>query len=250
MVMNTKLLFLIIILGLFSCKKANERSCFKGKGEETTMEVSFDKNVDSLILYDDLFYTLVQGKQSKVVLSGGENLLPYIDVVSESGKLTLRNNNKCNFLRSFKNKIHALIYVDSVRSIHYEGTTELKSQDTLFSNELRLTIKDGAGDVDLTLKNAYTSAVITHGFGNFILRGETTNAFLNCNTNSYCDSRSFKVAHNLYVNSNTVANMLINANANYLETIIKQKGNIEYIGTPIAKYVNRTGKGRLIDLNN
>jgi hypothetical protein len=250
MVMNTKILFLILTLGLLSCKKAHERSCFKGKGEESSLEVAFDNNIDSLILYDDIFYTLVQGKESKVTLSGGENLLEHIEIVSDNGTLTIRNKNKCNFLRSFKNKIHALIYVDSIGSIHYEGTSELRSQDTLFSNELRLSITDGAGDVELTLKNAYTSAIITHGFGNFTLHGETSSAFLNCSTNSYCDTRSFKVNQSLIVNSNTVANMLINVNSSYLEAVIHQNGDVKYIGTPLSKVVKRLGKGRLVDLNN
>lgn len=250
MVMKTKLLLLVLIAGLFSCKKAHERACFKGKGEEKTMDVSFDNDIDSLVLYDDLFYTLVQGKESKIVLSGGENLLSHIEVVSENRMLSIRNNNKCNFLRSFKNKIHATIYVDSIRSIYYEGSSELKSEGTLSSNELRLSITNGAGNVELTLKNGYTSAVVTHGFGNFILHGQTSDAFLNCNTNSYCDTRTFKVTNSLIVNSNTVSNMLINANTNRLETAIQQSGNVEYIGNPVTKTLIRSGKGQLIDLNN
>src|SRR5690554_2283326 len=191
MVINIKIILLLSVLFLFSCKKAHERVCFKSKGEEAALDVSFDKDIDSLFLYDDLFYTLIQGEESKITLTGGENLLEHIEVISENRKLTVLNKNKCNFLRSFKNKIHAIIYVDSVRSIHYEGSGQLHSQDTLFSNELRLSITDGAGDVNLTLKNGYTSAVITHGFGNFTLKGKTTYAFLHCNTNSYCDTRNF-----------------------------------------------------------
>lgn len=250
MVMDIKIVFLVLVIGLFSCRKASERACFKGKGEEASLEVPFVGDVDSLLLYDDLFYTLIQGKQSKVVLSGGENLLGHIEIFSENGKLTIKNKNKCNFLRSFKNKISALIYVDSVRSIHYEGSSELKSEDTLHSQELRLSITDGAGDVELTLKNGYTSAVITHGFGNFKLFGETNSAFLNCSTNSYCDTRSFVAKNWLTVNSNTVSSMLINGNTANLDVIIREKGDVKYIGTPLSKTIKRSGKGRLIDLNN
>jgi len=248
--MNIKILFLVLTIGLFSCKKAHERACFKGKGEESTLDVQISKGIDSLMLYDDLYYTLIQGKESKVILSGGENLLEHVEILTENGKLSIRNKNKCNFLRSFKNKIHVLIYVDSIRSIYYEGSSELKSQDTLFSNELRLTITDGAGNVELTLKNGYTSAMVTHGFGNFTLHGETTSAYLSCSTNSYCDTRYFNVTQSLFVNSNTVANMLINGNTSSLEAVINQTGDVKYIGTPLSKTVKSFGKGKLIDLNN
>lgn len=241
---------LVLIIALSSCKKASERSCFKSKGEDGTLELLVDQKIDSLKLYDDLYYTLVQSAESKVVLSGGENLLPHVEIVADNGNLFIRNKNKCNFLRSFKNKIHAFVYVDTIRAIHYEGSSELKSQDTLRSDELRLTITDGAGDVDLTLKNSYTSAVVTHGFGNFTLRGKTYSTFLNCNTNSYCDTRELISANWLIVNSNTVSNMLINANTNNLQAVIRQKGDIKYVGIPGTKTLERTGKGELIDLNN
>ncbi|HLV42167.1 MAG TPA: DUF2807 domain-containing protein [Brumimicrobium sp.] len=248
--MKIKTILLILILGLFACKKKEERVCFKNKGEETTMDVSIDYKVDSLALYDDLFYTLIQGQESKIVLSGGENLLPHVKIDFEDGKLTVRNGNKCNFLRSFKNKIHVKIYVDSIENIYYEGSRQLISKDTLISNELRLVITDGAGDVDLTLRNGYTSAVVTHGFGNFTLRGDVLNAFLNCSTNSYCDTRLLHVTNTLIVNSNTVGHMLVNANTNYFNAKIRQKGDVKYIGTPVSKTVERTGNGELIDLNN
>ncbi len=249
--MKINLLFFIFLLVIVSsCKKAEDRSCFKSKGKEISREISVDQDIDSLKLYDNLFYTLIQGDEAKIVLSGGENLLSHIEILADDGTLSIRNNNKCNFLRSYKNKIHALIYVDSIRFIYYEGAKELKSEGTLSSNELRLVITDGAGDVDLTLKNGYTSAVVTHGFGNFTLRGETLTAFLSCNTNSYCDTRSFITTGALFVNSNTVGNMRINANTDYLEATIQQRGNVEYIGDPNTKIVKGEGKGKLIDLNN
>lgn len=238
------------LLLLFSCKKAEDRSCFKSNGEEGERIVSTDMDIDTLYLYDDLYYTLEQGPELKVVLTGGENLLSHIDVDFQNGRLTVRNNNKCNFLRSYKNKIYAKIYVDSISYIHYEGSKELKSVDTLYSNELRLMIRDGAGSTDLTLKNGYTSATVTHGYGDFTLRGNTLFGHLHCNTNSFCDTRSFKVDKKLFVRSNTVGKMLVNANTAYFNATINQSGNIEYIGVPVSKWLQVYGNGQLVNLNN
>lgn len=248
--MKSKILFLILMIGLFSCKKAQERSCFKGKGEEITTEVVIDTNIDSLILHDDIYYTLIPGKKSKVVLTGGENLLSFIDIYVEDGKLTIQNKNKCKFLRSLKNKIYASIYVDSITYIEYYGSRGLQNKDTLHSGELRLVITDGAGEVDLTLKNGYTSATVTYGVGNFILHGQTSIAYFNCSGNSYCDTRDFKIIQEVSVNSNTQANMLVNAGNTHLIAVIRQDGNIEYVGNPNDKILNRKGKGELIHLGN
>ncbi len=245
-----KYLIIFSVLFLFSCKKAENRACLKGAGEESERIVSTDKKIDSLYLFDNLYYTLVQGNETKVELSGGENLLLHIDVEFSNGKLTILDKNKCNFLRSYKNKIRAKIYVDSIRYIQYEGGKELKSLDTLRSNELRLMIRDGAGSTDLTLLNGYTSATVTNGFGDFILRGKVNSAHLHCSTNSFCDTRSLKVLNNLIVKSNTVGKMLVNASGTKLSAIIYQKGNIEYIGIPSTISLETYGEGKLVDLNN
>lgn len=248
--MKNTILFLILVIGLFSCKKANERACFKVKGDIITTQVPIYGNIDSLFLHDDLYYTLIPGKESKVVLTGGENLLPFIEVSSDDGKLTIRNKNKCKFLRYLKNKIYASIYVDSITYIEYLGSRGLQNEDTLYSSELRLFITDGAGEVNLTLKNGYTSAIVTYGVGNFILHGQTSIAYFSCRSNSFCDARDFKSTQSLTVNSNTQADMLINAENTHLEATIQQKGNIKYIGSPIDKSVTQEGEGKLIYLGN
>src|SRR5690554_8143103 len=85
MVMKNIFTLLVLIIALSSCKKASERSCFKSKGEDGTLELLVDQKIDSLKLYDDLYYTLVQSAESKVVLSGGENLLPHVEIVADNG---------------------------------------------------------------------------------------------------------------------------------------------------------------------
>lgn len=244
--------YLIIagILLCFSCKKAEDRVCFKKAGSEDLRVVATDMDIDTLYLYDGLHYSLVQGSETRVELKGGENLLSHIEVTFNNGRLTVSDENKCNFLRSYKNKIHAKIIVDTVSYIYYEGSEELKSIDTLYSNELRLIIRDGAGSTDLTLSNGYTSATVSHGFGDFTLRGKTTFAYLHCNSNSYCDTRSFRASNWLKIKSNTVGKMLVNANTNHLSAVVCTSGDVGYVGTPENITLKRYGKGELLNLNN
>lgn len=244
------LIIALIGLSFFSCKKAENRKCFKGSGEDAEQVIVTDKNIDTLYLYDDIYYTLEQGEETKVVLTGGENLLSHIQVEFNNGRLTVENQNKCKFLRSYKEQIRAKIYVDSITYIHYEGSKELMSKDTLRSNELRIIITDGAGSTDLTLVNGYTSATVTHGFGDFTLRGKTISAYLHCNTNSFCDTRSFDIQNFLIVYSNTVGNMKVNASTNHFAATINQSGNIEYTGTPLVETLIFKGSGKVISLNN
>lgn len=203
---------------------------------------------DSLRLYDNLKYVLIQDSIFKVKVEGGENVIQHVKIENENNTLTVKNENKCNFLRSFDEKMTVYIHCLDVNFIHFEGSDQMKSQDTLFSSELRLLIRDGAGEVDLTVNNGFMSAVVTHGWGNFILRGKTLDAFLNCNTNSYCDTRELEVVNTLNVNSNTQGDMIVNANVDDFHCVLHQKGNVYYEGNPLTTSFEYFGEGEVLYL--
>lgn len=243
------LVITILLLFSLSCKKAEDRSCFKSIGEKSSLDTSMQA-YDTLKLYDDINYVIVPDTAFKVEVEGGENLIKHIKMVNENNTLSITNENKCNFLRKLNEKVTVFIHGSHINYIYYEGSESLTSIDTLFSNELRLFIRDGVGDVDLTIENGYTSAVISHGWGNFTLRGKTLSAFLNCSTNSTCDTRELKINNELKVSSNTQGDMYVNADVEFFHCIIHQKGNIFYEGTPTQTSFEYYHEGDIIDLNN
>ena len=243
-------LILCLVVFAFSCKKAEDRICFKSIGKEKSIETIVD-SYDTLRLYDDIKYQLIPDTIFKVEVIGGENLIKHIDVQHANNTLTVENNNKCNFLRRLDERVTVKIYTSDLNYIQYEGSEELKSTDTLYSSVLRLNIRDGAGDVDLTVLNGYTSAVVSHGFGGFRISGQTLNAFLNCNTNSTCDARSLKVSQELNVNSNTQGDMYVNATGtDSFVGVTNQQGNIYYLGIPDLTEFKNYHTGEIINLNN
>lgn len=246
-----KLFFIIALLVLvsLSCKKAEDRSCFKSIGEKSSLDSSMQA-YDTLMLYDDINYVIVPDTEFKVKVEGGENLIKHIKMVNKNSTLSITNENKCNFLRKLDEKVTVFIHGNGINFVYYEGSESLISKDTLFANELRLFIRDGVGDVDLTIENGYTSAVISHGWGNFTLRGKTSSAFLNCSTNSTCDTRGLMVNNQLNVNSNTQGDMYVNADVELFHCMIHQKGNIYYEGTPSQTSFEYYHEGDIIDLNN
>jgi len=249
MEMRGTLIFLLAVFTLVSCKKAEDRACLKFNGDEIIRKIPISQGVDSLFLNDDLFYTLVPSTESKVVLRGGENMLNHIDIVSGNGKLTVSNHNKCRFLRSYKHKIFAEIHVDGITFIEFFGSRELKSEGKLLSNELRIHVRDGAGELDLEIENGYTSVVYGSGYGNFFLRGEVLHCYIHCNSNTYGDTRNLLVKESLKVVSNTAGNVWVNADSTHFSADILYKGNVGYVGTPITTDVTIQGKGKLINLN-
>lgn len=242
-------LVLWMLLALFvQCKKPSDRTCFKGKGEMSTRVVELTAQNDSLRLFDDFEYTIVPDSSNRIVLTGGKHLLKHVQIEESDQNLQITNENKCGFLRDLSTRIKAELHVASPPYIYYEGSERLTNEDTLKSGELRLVIRDGAGDVDLTVKNGYMSAQVTHGFGNYTLRGQTIQAFLNNQTNSFCDTRELEVSSQVLVRSQTQGDMLVNADAAILRAEIYADGNIKYTGAPFSVDLTKQGSGSLIPL--
>lgn len=236
------------LLGLLACKKPFERTCLKSKGDETSTIVKFDKTIDSLVLYDNIYYRLSQNpnRAGEIEISGGKNLIPFVDIEEKNNGLIIHNNNKCKFLRSYQNKIYVTLFVDTITYIYFEGTEELKCLNTLHSNELRLTMKEGNGTAYMDVNNWYTSISITNGVGNFYLKGQAVQAYIYCRSNSFGDATKFTTSQKLMVNSTTAGNIQINADNTQLEATINRNGNIQYYGTPTKIVLQQKGTGNLV----
>lgn len=245
---NYWIYILLISIAVISCKKAEDRSCLKFVGDESSKIIPVGET-DSLYLFDNIIYTLIPDTANFVELKGGENLLNHIKCLSSNDKLEVRNINKCNFIRSYKKKVTAFIHVKEIKYIHFEGTEVLTNQDTLKSGELRLVVRDGAGPVELTVENGYMSAAITHGWGDFTLHGTTNSAFLNCSTNSFCNTSNLNVESDLIVYSNSGGNMTVNAAGADLHATIKRDGNILYTGVPNSIVVEDNGDGEVVSVD-
>lgn len=236
----------IVFIFISSCKKSEERQCIKSAGIESERIEIINAPFDSLFLYDNIIYNLIPDTINKVVFTGGENLLNFADLEVESNKLKIENNNKCNFLRSYQQKITANIHFEELNYIFFQGSEPLTALDSIKSSAFRMLIRDGAGSVSLMIDQGYTSIVIGHGYGDFTVKGKTVIAFLNCYTNSFCDATELNVINNLIVHSNTQGDMRVRANSIPLNAKINRRGNIINYGTPSETNLEQVGTGVLI----
>jgi len=236
---------ILISIFIFSCKKAEERACLKSTGEETTIEYSIGASFDTLYLFDNIEYTIVQSETSKIILTGGQNLIHHVGWNVQQQRLTVQNDNNCNFLRSFKQKINVEIHAPEIRYIYFEGSERLNNRDTLRSSELRIVIRDGAGPVDFNVDAGYLAATITNGFGDFTLSGKANIAFASCRGNSFCDTRNLTVSNKIIVSSNTVGDILVNTENANLKVDIFSRGSVLYTGEPVSIEKHIIGTGEL-----
>lgn len=246
--MRSFILVQFLLIVVFSCKKAENRECWKSAGSEKTIEIaapSFDK----MILKEHLKYVLVQDTVEKVVLTGGENLLNFIEVNVVDGVLTMSNSNRCNFLRSYKKKVTAEIHFKSLINLEFIGTEELTNKGTLDLGWFTVLIRDGAGPVKLDMNAEAIFATISHGWGDFTFTGVANHANLNVRSNGFCDTYGLKVIDSLTVISNTQGSIKVNADNTIFRAETDADGNIYFKGNPLSTSFNQYGNGELIDAN-
>ncbi len=240
--MRNSLLLLLVGLLVFSCKKPEDRTCFKLLGSETVKEIPL-ASFDRLDLREHVKYVLIQDSLDKVVLKGGKNLLNLIEVKSESGLVTIENKNRCGFLRNAKKVVVAEIHFTRLVNIRFIGTEPLTNQGTIYTDYFTFYSRDGAGDVTLDLNAIEINAEANHGWCNFTLTGATQKARICAKSNSYCDVSGLTVTDSLYVASETVGDIKVNANNLVIYGYITQSGNILYKGTPLGVDVLLNGTG-------
>ena len=101
--------FFLVPIFFISCKKEEDRSCFKTTGSIIDKIIplgSFSK----IHLGPYIQYELIQDTMNFIEISAGENIINFISSDIEDGKLLIENNNKCRFLRYKKEKVIAKIH--------------------------------------------------------------------------------------------------------------------------------------------
>lgn len=243
-------LFLITTISLLTFASCKKSPLTNGKVITETRELSSFK---TLYLHDNIDVTLVCSDTYKIEITTGENLMPNIISESDGESLILRNDNICNWLRSYDIPLEAKIYYDSkissitYRSVGYLYSDSYISDDTLSRFDLK--IKDGSGDIDLRINCKDLHLYVTGGTNEITMKG-----FAN-HTNIYQNGLGPIEALDLLsnkadVNSHGSNNIYINC-VEYLNAEIYDIGDIYYKGQPeIESYISPDALGKLISIDN
>jgi hypothetical protein len=220
----------------------------KSAGTEDTLEIPLD-SFNRLYLHSHIVYSLIQDSLNKVVITGGSNLLPHIRSTVTDGQLEISNENKCNFLRSYKKKVTVEIHFSSLINIHFEGSEPMTNRGTLKFDWLTFLIRDGAGPVNLNFDAQHVYANISHGWGDFTFSGNVQYANLNIRSNGYCDLLGMNIQDSVTVISNTQGDVKVKAQGIKLKVQTLSDGDVYYKGIPSLIEFDQFSNGQLIDMN-
>ncbi len=240
--------YTIILFFLFSCKKPEDRRCFKSIGDEISITRQLD-DFSKIKMGKLLKFRMVQDTVNKVILTGGKNLLNFIRTDIENGQLIVENQNKCNFLRKFDKKVTVEVHFKNVVNIEFNGSEEVEAVNQLQTDYLSLYLSDGSGKFNLNVNAKTLYVMMAHGFGNFEIKGNVDYLRLEVRTAGFGSTYGLQVKDSIHAISKTVQPIKINANNCLIRTQTHSSGDIWYIGNPTFIEHFSYAEGELIDKN-
>ncbi len=243
--MNYKFILTVIICFIFfSCKKENMCDCIKSSGAHiATYRDIVDFNCIELKDKMDLY--VAQGSEFEVRIEAGKNLQSLIKTELDGETLRVFNNNRCNWVRGYDEKIKVYITAPYFKYLLNSGIGNIESINTITQD--LITFRTGSsGDIILNV-NTGTIRASAHGNGDIYLSG-TTNSLENDYTGTnFLYASDLQVANYVYLHSVSIGKAYVNAPQNGLmDVVIDQSGNVYYSGNPKTVNLTKNSTGDLI----
>lgn len=233
----------LLLLGFNSCKKAGERKCWKGTGEEDSLVFGLD-SISSFRLMKDIKYNIYESDEKKIVVRGGENMIPQIGLDYTMNELTISNGNKCHFLRSGDRFIEVDIYYPDYGRFYIEASDSVSFKDTIHSN-LDIEMRNGGGSLVLNVDNSSTKIVISLGTADFTVSGQTGYAEIKVQNNGFGDASQL-ISTQMFTYQNSTGDMYLNFENCDVLAIIEGTGDIFYQGVAVSLIEDGNGSGKLL----
>lgn len=238
-------LMLVLMLLVFSCKKASERKCWKGSGSKASKTIQL-MAFDKLTLREHLKYVLIQDSTFEIEIDGYSNLNDLISCEIVDGMLTIHNLNKCNFLRYKKSDITVKIHCANLSEIVFMGSDSLTNEGVFQLDFMKVSLNEGGGSMKLKVQGNGMNVENPHGWGDITLEGNLNNLRLDMDGDGYFDTRNLQVNSELAIMTKTSSLCKVNGEGSTMKVEINNTGDIWYYGTPTVLFTRLYGTGKLI----
>ena len=242
---------LLIYFGLaVSCNGEDVPACFRNEGNivrEEVMVAAFDR----ITVFENIELILLPGAEQRVEIETGEFLRKEVSARVDDGRLILRNNISCNFVRDYG---ITKIYVTSPNLIEIRSSSgyPIRSEGTLsYTNILLISesfldseseTTDGTFELDL---NAESVRIIVNGIAYFQLQGSSNNLDINIAAgDSRIEAETF-VVQNIALDHRGSNDIRINPQES-LTGVIRGVGDVISVNRPDNVDVEILFRGRLI----
>ncbi len=244
-----KAIYILILLLVFACDSESAGDCFQKTGSIIQQEVSVDA-FDKILVNRDIELIIKEGATQKVIIETGKNLLNDVEASVVDGKLTLTDNNNCNYVRGYG---ITKVYITSPNITEIRSSTQydIRSDGVLTYPNLTVLSEDfGAPD---TFTNANfrlqidnnSFRLVFNNLSNCFISGETDNLNITFAAGTSRFEGRDLIAQNVQFWNRSSNDMIVNPQQE-IKGKISGTGNVIAVNKPPVIEVEEVYKGRLI----
>jgi len=244
-----KLIYTISFFLIFTCDSEDVGDCFQKAGDIIQQEVSVE-TFDKIFVNRDIELIVKEGVEQKVVIETGVNLLNDVEVTVLDGKLTLTDNNSCNYVRDYG---ITKIYITSPNITEIRSSTQydISSDGVLTYPSLTILSEDfGVPEAIISANfnmqiNNNSFQVVFNNLSNCFISGETNNLGITlASGTSRFEGRNL-IAQNINIWNRSSNDMILNPQQSITGKILGP-GDVICINEPTTVEVEQLYTGRLI----
>ena len=244
--MKRYLLIAFTFVILCSCEKKSS-NCFIGSGETGTEEILLE-DFNAIRVYDIFNLVLIQDTVHKIVMEGGENLLPHVKSIVEKDTLLIENSLRCNWFRNYE-KITLSVHFKRLDHLITIAPVNVISTDTIRCDTLQYFALGEIGEADLILNCNYLRFDDSYStLGLFKFRGKAGKSRFYVNYGSSLDANGL-VSGKTDIYTKTIGDVYVNVKE-HLRVWLWGSGDIYYTGNPgLVEIMENRSSGKLIKVD-
>jgi len=240
---NFSYLLIFSILIISGCDRETAPDCFKKTGEIHTKTIEL--NEFKYLTINDLFKVkLIPDSENKLVIRGGKNMIPKVEITEIDTTLIIENLNTCNWTRSYQKVIELDIHFTKLENITILGQVELYNTDTIKANYFTILFNTKVSKANLIIDSYLFNLQIWNTTGEFYISGKTNYFWLHNDKYAYLYAQNFN-ARMVHAENNSTGDIYIKVREE-LQAWVKSYGDIIYEGNPEITYKEITSTGNLV----
>lgn len=232
---------LLFVLLSYGCSKS-PGDCFTSTGDVITVERSIE-SYTGILMRDNIDVELIKSNAPKVEVTAGEHIIDNIITEVIDSELIIKNQNACNFVRSFDKPIKVKVYFQELDSLEYRSNGNLVCLNPIEIDTFKIDVYEGAGRIELDLKTAVSYLNFHYGTAELIVSGFSQVNYIYQASYGPVDARNLVTSFN-YLENNSTNNCYVQANI-ALGATISSIGNVYYWGNPDIELAGG-GSGQLL----
>ena len=234
-------LFIVLITLWAGCSK-DKNDCLK-----TTGEIVFEERTaqpfTQIEIHNNVNVVITQDTFISITIEAGKNLIGKVTTVVQGDSLVIRNENKCNWVRSYKYDVNVYVTVLELLKIDHRGFGKVSTSNTLSATRFYIS-NNHNGDVvlDLDVGYLYTSM---HKTGDVVLGGYAGGHEIYASGNNWLRCASLQTGYTS-LHSATTGDCYVQV-SDSLVAGIYSVGSIYYSGNTQTITSTIEGSGELIE---